>query len=248
MSENIKPILKPAFLGDRDVTAVFTQRCGGHSSSPFSSLNLGYFTGDEKKSVEQNWQTVLQQLNLGHKTLIMPKLTHGEKLVTAGTQLFAEEADAIYTQDPTKVIAVTMADCLAVLLYDSTHKTVAAIHAGWKGTCLNILGKSLQQLISWGKIVPQTTYLAFSPCLQKESLKINSEIAATLDQNFVQLENGHLIFDMSACNVAQALAMGILPENIIKQSGCTLTEMDKYFSYRGEGARSGRMAAIISLA
>ena len=240
--------LEKVFIRHPEVTAGFTRRWGGFSEAPFASLNLGYFSGDDRNIVEQNWNHFLKYYQLSDSSLSMPRLMHGDQMVLAGQALFAGEADAIYTRERKKTLAVTMADCLGILLYDPTQQTIAAIHAGWKGTRAGVLEKTLGKLITMQAIVPETTQLAFSPCLQKESLEINAEIANSLDANFITQKDGHYYFDMPGCNVAQALRQGLLPSNLHLHSGCTLTETEKYFSYRGEGPKSGRMAAIISLA
>jgi polyphenol oxidase len=158
-----------------------------------------------------------------------------------------EGADAIYSRRSECLLAVTMADCLTALIFDPLQKTIAAVHAGWRGTHLEILGKTLMTLTSKGLINPKDTWVAFGPCLRAESLEVGESIAGQLDTAFVIRKSGKFFFDMPASNKEQAMRAGIPIQQIRDMGGNTMNEPDQYFSYRRDGQASGRLAAFISL-
>jgi YfiH family protein len=210
--------------------------------------------------VARNWVSVLQSAGLEEKTLLLPRMTHGTEMIDADAlpsdpavrmeglrRLEPENADALCSRSQAWVLAVTMADCLTALVFDPDAGTIAAVHAGWRGTRAGILEKSLRALLASGRIRAESALVALGPCLRRDSLEVGPEVAAQLDPEFLIRREGKFFFDMPANNRAQALACGIPSGNIRDQGGCTLTEPERYFSYRRDGQASGRLAAFISL-
>jgi YfiH family protein len=167
----------------------------------------------------------------------------------------ATEADAVFTGTPGRIVAVTMADCLTALIADPVSGGVAAVHAGWRGTRDNILGRALGELFARGLSRPETTWVALGPCLSPAALEIGDDVAASLPGDYVL----HLAtkrgvrphFDLRGCNRAQVMAAGLPPERITDAGGCTRDNPDLFFSHRraqadGTGV-TGRMAACIAL-
>jgi polyphenol oxidase len=190
----------------------------------------------------------------------MPRMIHGDAWADAdafparsglsgsGIPAWEPEAcDALAATVPGRVLAVTMADCLTALVWDPESSAIAAVHAGWRGTRARILGKLLRSLADSGRIRPDRTWIAFGPCLRSPSLAVGPEVAAQLDPRFLSEREGRIHFDMPADNRAQALDVGIDPEHIRDLGGDTLTEPGRFFSYRRDGAASGRLAAFICL-
>lgn len=256
-------LIRPFPEWDARVRAFFSTRQGGYSGGAYAGLNLGFRSGDDPLEVNANWAAALTAEGLDGRTLVLPRMCHGEVLADADAfaaeleaagvseeamvRLEPEGADAVTSRSNRRVLAVTMADCLAALIYDPASATVAAVHAGWRGTAARILYKTLSSLARSGALRPESTLVAFGPCLRPESLEVGADVAARLDPAFVRGSGGRLRFDMPGCNRAQALEAGIPPGNIRDMGGDTLTEGDRFFSYRREGSSSGRMAAVIGL-
>jgi purine-nucleoside/S-methyl-5'-thioadenosine phosphorylase / adenosine deaminase len=250
---------------------------GGGGTGAYSDLNLGFRAGDEPALVSGNWKTVLAAAGLEGKPLVIPRMVHGDGLAdgdgpweavpvsdpegaegaeraegkgATGARLSRFEpdgADAVWARTPGRVHAVTMADCLTALVFDPACGTVAAVHAGWRGTQAHILEKTLRRLIAAGDFRAESTLVALGPCLTRETLEVGEELAGRLEKEFVVRRDGRFHFDMPASNRAQALACGIPASNLREMGGDTRLEPERYFSYRRDGQASGRMAAFISL-
>ncbi|HLP43313.1 MAG TPA: polyphenol oxidase family protein [Fibrobacteria bacterium] len=243
--------------------AFFSTRKGGYSAGAYAGLNLGFRCGDDPLAVNANWAEALGQEGLDGRTLVLPRMVHGDVLADADAfaasleeagvseeamvRLEPEGADAVCTRSRKRVLAVTMADCLTALIHDPERATVAAVHAGWRGTRSRILSKTLETLAAAGSIRPESTWVAFGPCLRGNSLEVGPEVAAELEPRFVREAGGRFYFDMPACNRAQALACGIPDSQVRDMGGDTLTDPEACFSFRRDGAASGRMAAVIAL-
>ena len=229
----------------KTLAAGFSTRVGGHSVGNYSELNLSFKSGDDLNRVNQNLDLIREKMNVIGKKLFYPQLEHGDQLIEAGA--LDKPADAIFTQATNCIIAVTMADCLAALIYDPKRKTIAAVHAGWRGTRLEILRKTITTLAQQDLINPRDSYVALSPCLRLNSLEMGQAVADKLDARFVEKREAKYFFDMAGCNREQALEAGIEVEHLRDMGGDTLSEPEKYFSFRRQGAASGRMAAFIAL-
>jgi YfiH family protein len=113
------------------VHAFMTTRAGGVSAPPFDSLNLGSHVHDDPAAVAHNRQLLAN--HLGARPVFLNQV-HGN--VCVGLHADTPDgtvADACFTQDPGVACTVMVADCLPVLLTDTAGRSVAAVHAGWRG-------------------------------------------------------------------------------------------------------------------
>src|SRR6267154_4008585 len=124
------------------VRALVTTRAGGVSEGSWGAgarrgLNLGVGTGDRAAAVASN-RALLEAYLPGPPRWL--SLQHGSAVAQAesvGTTPPA--ADASTAVAPRVVCAVTVADCLPVLLADRSGSVVAAAHAGWRGLAAGIV-------------------------------------------------------------------------------------------------------------
>ncbi len=239
------PVLEPV----SGIRAFFTTRQGGISTGSFASLNLSPSSGDNPENVQRNWDLLLQSQGLEDKTLALPRLCHGYGIqeIFAAPEASLENIDSIYTRDGGRILAVTLGDCLGVLIADPETHCIAAVHAGWRGSRDNILGRTLEKLFHSGHCLPKSTFVALSPCLSTWMLEISEDIAQTLPQPHVQRKENRFYFDLQGCNRSQAGAAGVSVNHITAVEACTRTDAERFFSYRRDGAASGRMAAVIAL-
>src|SRR5690606_32210550 len=133
---------------------------------------------------------------------VMPRLCHGAALLDADDPRAVAAhagADAVFTRVRGRVLAVTTADCLAALVVDPAAGCAAAVHAGWRGSGENMLGRTLMHLFAAGFCRPATTHIALGPCLSPAALEIGEDIAATLPPDHVIRFAGRPHFDLRGC-------------------------------------------------
>lgn len=82
--------------------------------------------------------------------LSLPRQTHSDHVLHVTSPGRPEDTDAVFTDMPGLCLAVKTADCIPVLLYDNRLRSVAAIHAGWKGTVQYIVWKTIEAMGSDG--------------------------------------------------------------------------------------------------
>ena len=55
-------------------------------------------------------------------------------------------ADALVTNEPNLNLMVFSADCIIILLHDPVTASIGAVHAGWRGTALDLPAKTVREM------------------------------------------------------------------------------------------------------
>jgi YfiH family protein len=227
--------------------AVFT-RHGGVSGPPFSSLNASYSTGDDPDRVRQNLAAIRKVIGAGE--LLFLDQVHGREILVLhrdDPRGFPQgaQADAVLTDRRLLAVMIKQADCQAVLFYDPAKAVVAAVHCGWRGNVLNILGSVVERMVSefgcrrsglLGAVGP-----SLGPCCAE--FKSYREIFPVHFRSSMVREN---YFDLWQISRRQMLEAGLEERNIEVAGLCTVCRTDLFFSHRGE-KRTGRFATAAML-
>ena len=249
---NIMPNPNNAFLypdwpAPANVKAVATTRLGGISAPPFDSLNLGKYTADDPTHVLANRRHLLTSLELTREPAWL-KQVHGNRVIDAVSIVSEEKADASYSHQPGPICVVMAADCLPVLICDQQGSCVAAIHAGWRGlaeqviaACIACLKPSASQLMAW-----------LGPAIGPQAFEVGPEVRevfltqdARYQSCFQPHQGDRWLADIYALARQQLTELGITA--VYGGHWCTMTEYERFFSYRRNHDQSGRMATLIWL-
>ncbi len=79
-------------------------------------------------------------------------------------------------------VAVYTADCLPVLIADTQHRRVAAVHAGLKGMLAGVLGCAVEQLCETGTI-PAHLCVAIGPAIAPCCYELGEEMLTPIAQS-----------------------------------------------------------------
>ena len=221
----------------------FTDRHGGVSTPPYDSLNLAFHVGDDQTSVIKN-RTILQStLNL--QNIVWMEQIHGNNVQT----IFSAQSepipacDAIITNQPNIALAVMVADCIPILMFDPKHKIIAAVHAGRNGTFLQIAPKTVKAMHKKFGCLPTDIQVIMGPSIHTCCYEIGDDLAAIVEKNFGKSYMNDLMLDLQKLNCDQLIKAKVRKDNIKISGTCTCCNSN-YFSYRREGI-TGRFAGVI---
>jgi YfiH family protein len=172
------------------------------------------------------------------------------------------EADAIVSSATDTAVAVRAADCVPILLADCATGVVAAVHAGWRGTCARAAMAAVDALCAEFGVRPDDLVAAIGPsigvcCYEVGTQLVDDFAAAGHERHLIQRwfvstppprgsrTQNPLRLDLPGANRDQLVLAGV-PEDQIHLSGlCTAMHLDVLTSYRAEKEHAGRLVAAI---
>jgi hypothetical protein len=240
--------------------AIVTTRDGGVSAGVYATLNLSFSVGDEPGNVVENRRRAAAAAGAGLDDLVFARQVHGAavRVVTSADRGRAAapggtagDADALVTSDPGPVLAVLVADCVPVVLYDPRARVLACVHAGWRGTVARATGAALAAMETLGAR-PADVRAGIGPAIGPDRYQVGAEVAdAARDafgpRAFLRPDGtGAWLFDLWAANRFLLREAGVPDRNIHLAGVPTGPEPGLFFSDR-TARPCGRFAALARL-
>ncbi len=237
----------------------FSTRIGGVSAGDAGLLNLSRVPWDLPELVEENRRRFLDAAGLHGARLVTLSQVHSDRMHiienNPGQWNASATGDALVTRFPGAALAVQVADCFPVLVADPVNRTVAAIHAGWRGTRSRILAKTIAAMGRAGHSEPVRLRVAVGAGIRSCCFEVGAEVVAQFHHEYPAgalasrhpVHEGKFLLDLPGALRYQAEDAGIEDDAIFDLGLCTCCNSDEFFSYRREGDRSGRMMGLIGL-
>jgi copper oxidase (laccase) domain-containing protein len=131
--------------------------------------------------------------------------------------------DGIITNQPRVALGIYVADCCAVYIVDPKTPAIGLVHSGRKGTELGVVTNAIRQMIERFGSDPANMIVQLSPCIRPP----------------------HYQVDFAAEILQQCRALGV--QHIHDSGTCTACDLGRYYSYRAEKGKTGRMLAVLGL-
>ena len=203
----------------------------------FGSLGV---QGDESVSqVLGRWDALRDEV-LRARRLATGNQVHGTRVVTHDGSwtgwLRVDEADGHFAPDRGTALAVTVADCVPVLIAHPSG-AVAAVHAGWRGTAAGILRRALT-VIGEDGLSMRELRVHLGPAICGRCYEVSPDVYAQLTGKTVERPT---TVDLRGLLAGQACAAGVRAVTV--SDDCSRCDTDRFFSHRG--GDNGRQAAAI---
>ena len=227
------------------VHAVTTTRLGGESRAPYASLNLGTGTGDAPATVARNRARLRSALGLLQEPCWLEQV-HGSDVVRAAHYDESPRADASIGEPGSPPCVVLTADCMPVVLCDTSGTRIGIVHAGWRGLangviarCVECMDRPGRELLAW-----------LGPAIGQDSYEVGREVrdaclAGTPGARsaFVPspAQTDRWLADLYAIATFQLESLGVL--HIHGGGFCTCRDRSRFFSHRRDGM-TGRFATL----
>ena len=177
--------------------------------------------------------------NLDQSGMASLKQIHSSVVLAAETPGGAGEGDALVTNLAGLALSVRTADCFPILLADPETRALAAVHAGWRGTDARIVQATLARMEAEFGSDPRNIFAAIGPGIGKCCYEVGEEVA----RRFGMTEAGKI--DLAVENRNQLMEAGVPLTHIEQVGGCTFCRAEKFFSWRRDRERAGRMISFI---
>jgi copper oxidase (laccase) domain-containing protein len=136
----------------------------------------------------------------------------------------AAGADGLLTDRRDVCLGIYVADCCAVYLVDPVARAIGLVHAGRKGTELGIVPAAVAAMTREFGTDPGDLVVQLSPCIRPPWYEV----------------------DFAREIIRQAREAGA---GVVEDCGvCTAANPERYYSYRREKGRTGRMLALLATA
>lgn len=219
---------------------------GGISSGKFG-LNLSFNVNDNPESVKQNRKLFFDSLGISEEQIAFTRQQHTTNINSVQTSGMNDNCDALFTNAKNVYLAISIADCTPVMLFDKRNNVIAGAHAGWKGTAGRIVEKTIRKMNEQFGSKGADMVAFIGPSAGKCCYEVGNEVAKLFPSECsTQKDNGKWMLDVKQANMLQLLENGVVISNIDVHPDCTIHN-SKYHSFRRDGNESGRMFAIIGI-
>ncbi len=185
--------------------------------------------------------------------LILPQQVHGSKVTSVsegdcgrGSALGkppVAETDALITDVTGLPIAVTVADCVPVFLFEPRRKAAGIIHAGRVGTFHNVSGRVVEALCHAYDADPSLMHAVIGPSAGPDAYEVSLEMAHEFAEAGLPVRGRCL--DLWEANTCQLVAAGV-PRSQVTVSGiCTISD-GRFHSHRAH-ANGMRNLALVTI-
>ncbi len=243
----------------------FSTRQGG-VSPPARQLNLSATEWDVWENVRENRRRFLAALRLGDVPLVTLSQIHSARvhtidekqtnlasLLSSRANSDKPEGDALVTEVPHAALGIQVADCFPLLIADKERRAVAAVHAGWRGTHGRIVSQTIKRMRKEFDSDPRRLVAAIGPGIRECCYEVGAEVATAFEDVFPNVRvarestrASHYLLDLRAALGAQFAESGVIEENVHDLGLCTRCHAEKFFSFRKQGTRAGRLMAVIA--
>ncbi|MDZ7611311.1 MAG: peptidoglycan editing factor PgeF [Candidatus Moranbacteria bacterium] len=208
--------------------------------------NMRLFGGDSSA----NRDNFLQKNNLGGCKLVSARLVHDSRVEVVGkdSQIIIEKADGLVARQKEIVLAVTVADCLPIYLFDPKTKVCGVLHAGWRSLKKGVIREAMSQMKKAFGAEADDFLAGVGVGIGACHFEVKEDFQqkfAEFPQFFVRKED-KVFFDLKALARFLLIKQGVLEENIAIKPECTYCLEDNYFSFRRDGEKEGEIQAMMA--
>jgi YfiH family protein len=210
-------------------------------------LNMSFRVGDNPENVLENRKRFLTYLGIDQQKVAYPQQEHTNNVQICSIAAKYDHCDALVSKESNLFLAISIADCTPVILFDKSKKVIAAIHAGWRGTVQQITKIAVSKMVEEFGCNAKEIVAFIGPSASKCCYEVGEDVAQQFPKECLERkQNGKYLLDVKKANQIQLLHYGIEKDNIEIHNDCTISN-ELYHSYRRDGNESGRMLAVVGI-
>ena len=216
----------------------FFSKKNGFSKGIYNSLNCGLGSNDNNDDVNKNLNFVSKNIDIKQKKLILMNQTHGNKVAVIDENNLSSKkinSDALITQLKDTAICVLTADCVPLILYDESSRTIGCVHAGWKGALNGVIKNTIDKFKEISRYHKITA--SIGPCIGFDSYEVGIEFRQnflkelkTNERFFKRKNQDKFLFNIREYVQSKLIDCGV--KNIDNVEADTFKDFSNFFSHR----------------
>jgi len=188
-------------------------------------IDVSHDKAEALKRLDAVHREMRREIGMAEWPLLTAQQIHGDKIAIVDQPVVSDKefagCDGIVTNQKKIALGIHVADCCAIYLVDPKTPAIGLVHSGKKGSERAIVSNAIQQMREHFGSDPAELVVQLSPCIRPP----------------------HYEIDFGAQIIEQCRAAGVTK---IHDSGvCTACNVDRYYSYRAEKGKTGRMLALL---
>jgi polyphenol oxidase len=226
------------------------------------------------------WHRVALAMGLPARAIVRLRQVHGTQAIAfrrhdefPPSEPDWNVGDIAITDNPGIALSVRVADCVPILLADARTGTVAAVHAGWRGTAGGAAARAVEVATEVFGVAPGELVAAIGPSIGPCCYRVGADVrlvfeadkrwAGSIDAWFASAPvatarhgvpgsdppasgNGPAAFlDTWTANADQLIRAGVAADRVHMAGLCTSCHREIFHSYRADGERAGRTIGVI---
>lgn len=203
--------------------------------------------GSSWELANENRKKVLSAKITETRNIYFVRQFHSRDAVTTSEHCFfpLTMADGIVTDSSYAALAVTVGDCMPILLYDRKNKTRALLHSGWKGTGIALNALKKMKALFGADSQDVTAFLgpAIGSCCYNVDEHRAELFASEWGRDAVEHRHGNPFLSLETANREMLLQAGV--SEVISSGICTCCD-SRFGSFRREGPEKFSQMVVLS--
>jgi copper oxidase (laccase) domain-containing protein len=169
----------------------------------------------------------VESLGFDLKNVFTAEQIHGGETmkVTAASPRWTPGVDGLMTNEPALMLGIHTADCAPVYVVDPVKRAIALLHSGRKSTEAGITPRTIHLMAETYGTDPADLIVQIGACIRPPLFEV----------------------DIAAMIARDAIATGVPSSQIHDCGTCTGAAVDRYYSYRVEKGKTGRLLALLGM-
>jgi len=190
-------------------------------------IDVSQYKAEALKRLDIVHRAARREIGIADWPLVTAQQVHGNKITVIDQPVSADKefagCDGLITNQKKIALGIHVADCCAVYIVDSRTPAIGLVHYGKKGTEQSIAVNAIRAMRENFGSSPADLIVQLSPCIRPP----------------------HYEIDFAANIVDQLRLAGVT--QVYASSECTACDVTRYYSYRAEKGKTGRMLALLGL-
>lgn len=207
---------------------------------------MAYHLPSSSLDVANNRKRFLQRCGLDSDNTVFMNQSHSSDVVVVDSYGIYN-CDALVTDNKALNLAVLVADCIPLFIYDTQKEVIAAIHAGRVGTFNAIVKNCIKTMQSAYGCESKDLFCYMGPSIHQCCYEVSPQMCNIVTKSFsTECVHGQNI-DLQGINRIELEKLGVPNSQISVDTHCTCCNNDQFYSYRADKESAGRMVGIISM-